>query len=195
MSTSFANTKPALLLIDVQQGFVQEDFFGGNRNNPEAEAHCGQLLAAWRARGLPIFHVRHSSQNPHSPLHASSSGFQFCAQVQPQGDEPVITKTVNSAFIGTNLKERLDALGITTLVIAGITTNHCVSTSVRMAGNYGFAVYCAHDACACFDRTGILGEHYPAETIHLTALANLHGEFAQVASTAHILRMLSPLEN
>ena len=44
MSTSFANTKPALLLIDVQQGFVQEDFFGGNRNNPEAEAHCGQLL-------------------------------------------------------------------------------------------------------------------------------------------------------
>ena len=185
---------PALLLIDVQQGFAQEDFFGGNRNNP-AEAHCGQLLAAWRARGLPIFHVRHSSQNPHSPLHASSSGFQFCAQVQPQGDEPVITKTVNSAFIGTNLKERLDALGITTLVIAGITTNHCVSTSVRMAGNYGFAVYCAHDACACFDRTGILGEHYPAETIHLTALANLHGEFAQVASTAHILRMLSPLEN
>ena len=100
---------PALLLIDVQQGFAQEDFFGGNRNNPEAEAHCGQLLAAWRARGLPIFHVRHSSQNPHSPLHASSSGFQFCAQVQPQGDEPVITKTVNSAFIGTNLKERLDA--------------------------------------------------------------------------------------
>ena len=195
MSTSFANTKPALLLIDVQQGFVQEDFFGGNRNNPEAEAHCGQLLAAWRAWGLPIFHVRHSSQNPHSPLHASSSGFQFCAQVQPQGDEPVITKTVNSAFIGTNLKERLDALGITTLVIAGITTNHCVSTSVRMAGNYGFAVYCAHDACACFDRTGILGEHYPAETIHLTALANLHGEFAQVASTAHILRMLSALEN
>ena len=111
--------------------------------------------------------------------------------MQPQGDEPIITKTVNSAFIGTDLKERLNALGITTLVIAGITTNHCVSTSVRMAGNYGFTVYCVHDACACFDRTGILGEHYPAETIHLTALANLHEEFAQVASTAHILNMLS----
>ena len=192
---AFADTNPALLLIDVQQGFAQEDFFGGNRNNRDAEQHCGQLLAAWRARGLPVFHVRHSSQNPQSPLHASHAGFAFCPQVQPQGDEPVITKTVNSAFIGTDLKAWLDDLRITTLVVAGITTNHCVSTSVRMAGNFGFAVYCAHDACACFDRTGVWGEHYPAETIHRTALANLHGEFAQVASTAHILRMLSPSTN
>ena len=34
---AFADTNPALLLIDVQQGFAQEDFFGGNRNNRDAE--------------------------------------------------------------------------------------------------------------------------------------------------------------
>ncbi|MDO4795461.1 MAG: cysteine hydrolase family protein [Brachymonas sp.] len=189
---SLAHTRPALILIDVQQGFAHEDFFGGHRNNPDAEQRCGQLLAAWRQLRLPVFHIRHSSQNPLSPLHASHAGFRFHPAVQPQGDEPVITKTVNSAFIGTDLKERLDQAGIRTVVIAGITTNHCVSTTTRMAGNYGFAVYCVHDACACFDRAGALGEQFSADTIHRTALANLHGEFAQVIDTEEVLQQVLP---
>ena len=80
---AFADTNPALLLIDVQQGFAQEDFFGGNRNNPEAEAHCGQLLAAWRARGLPIFHVRHSRKTRIRrcmPAVAGSSSAHRCSR-------------------------------------------------------------------------------------------------------------------
>ena len=174
--------------MDVQQGFAHEAFFGGNRNNKDAEQRCGQLLQTWRTLRLPVFHIRHSSQNPLSPLHASHAGFRFCPTVQPQGDEPVITKTVNSAFIGTDLKDRLDDACITTLVVAGITTNHCVSTTVRMAGNYGFTVYCVHDACACFDRAGALGEQFSADTIHRTALANLHGEFARVVSTKEVLQ-------
>ena len=185
--------RPALILVDVQQAFREEDFFGGGRNNPHAEARCGELLATWRSRGLPVFHIRHSSQNPRSPLHASHSGFCFAPQVEPQAGEAVITKTVNSAFIGTDLQYRLQQAGIGTLVIAGITTNHCVSTTIRMAGNLGFSVYCVHDACATFARDGIRDEHYDAETIHYTALANLHGEFAQVLGSAEIPVLLDVL--
>ena len=47
--------KPALILIDVQQGFAEEAYFGGSRNNPDAEKRCADLLAAWRAHALPFF--------------------------------------------------------------------------------------------------------------------------------------------
>src|SRR5690606_33488629 len=131
----------ALLLIDVQQGFLEEDFWGGNRNNKNAEEICAQILNQFRALQLPIFHVRHSSTNPQSKLHASNPGFAFNPLVEPLNNEPIITKNVNSAFIGTDLKERLDSQNIQTLVIVGLTTNHCVSTTTRMAGNYGYETY------------------------------------------------------
>ena len=185
--------RPALILVDVQQAFREEDFFGGGRNNPHAEARCGELLATWRSCGLPVFHIRHSSQNPRSPLHASHSGFCFAPQVEPQAGEAVITKTVNSAFIGTDLQASLQRTGITTLVIAGITTDHCVSTTIRMAGNFGFTVYGVHDACATFTRVGIRGERYDADTIHYTALTSLHGEFAHVLGSAEIPALLDVL--
>jgi len=171
---------PALLLVDVQKAFLDEDYWGGNRNNKNAEVICGKILNKWRTLNLPIFHIRHSSTNPDSKLHQKSIGFEFNENVLPQKNEPVITKNVNSAFIGTDLKERLDNLGITTLVIVGITTNHCVSTTTRMAGNYGFETYLISDATATFDRIGINGEKHTSETIHLTTLANLNEEFATV---------------
>lgn len=185
--------KPALILIDVQQGFAEEAYFGGSRNNPDAEKRCADLLAAWRAHALPIFHVRHSSLLPDSPLHSGHDGFRFVPEVMPLAEETVITKTVNSAFIGTDLQSRLWKANISTLVIAGLTTNHCVSTTVRMAGNLGFSVYCVHDACAAFARTGIRGEHYDADTIHYTALANLHDEFAQVCASDDLLARIAAI--
>ena len=108
----------------------------------------------------------------------------------PKNDEPVITKNVNSAFIGTNLKEQLDHQNITTLVIIGITTNHCVSTTTRMAGNYGYETYLISDATAAFDRLGINGEKYDSELIHLTTLANLNDEFAVVWNSEKLLHEL-----
>ena len=181
---------PALILIDVQQAFLDHDYWGGGRNNPKAEQVCGKLLATWRELGLPRFHIRHSASNPHSRLHASDAGFAFNEHVTPADDEPVITKHVNSAFIGTDLSAQLDEQHITTLVIVGITTNHCVSTTTRMAGNLGYDTYLMSDATAAFDRTGIHGERYSAETIHLTSLANLQEEFATVWDSDTLLRAL-----
>lgn len=172
--------KPALILIDIQKAFLDEEYWGGNRNNKDAEIICGKILYKWRELNLPLFHIRHSSTNLNSKLHHSNKGFEFNENVTPFENEIIITKDVNSAFIGTDLKERLDNSNIDTLVIIGITTNHCVSTTTRMAGNFGYETYLISDATATFDRTGINGEKYDSETIHFTTLANLNEEFAAV---------------
>ena len=128
----------ALILIDIQKGFDDEEYWGGNRNNKDAEEKSAIILNTWRKLNLPIFHIIHSSQDAISRLHESHPGFDIKDEVKPINGEPVIKKNVNSAFIGTDLKERLDNQGINKLVIIGLTTNHCVSTTVRMAGNFGF---------------------------------------------------------
>jgi len=186
----FRAKNPALLLIDVQQAFLDDAYWGGNRNNRDAEEVCGQLLRQWRTLGLPLVHIRHSSANPASKLHATSAGFAFHEAVQPLEGEKVITKSVNSAFIGTHLDDLLKKESIKTLVIAGITTNHCVSTTTRMAGNMGYDTFVISDATAAFDRIGVKGEKYGAELIHWTALANLNEEFATVWDSNELFRQL-----
>ena len=178
---------PALILVDIQKGFEDENYWGGNRNNKDAEVICGRILRKWRELNLPIFHIRHSSTNPNSKLHKQNAGFDFNENVPPQENEPIITKSVNSAFIGTNLKEQLDGLGITTLVIVGLTSNHCVSTTVRMSGNFGYETYLISDATATFDRIGVNDEKYDSEIIHLTTLANLNEEFATILDSKELM--------
>jgi nicotinamidase-related amidase len=172
---------PCLLLIDVQRGFDEPRL--GRRNNTMAEANVARLLAAWRRAGHPIVHVRHHSTDPQSPFRPDQPGAVFKWEAEPQPGEPVYTKSVNSAFIGTTLDADLRARGIGTLIIAGLTTDHCVSTTVRMAGNLGYQVWVAADACATFERRDYTGQILTAETIHQGALASLHGEFATVADT------------
>lgn len=187
---SLRDKNPALLVIDVQKAFEDDAYWGGNRNNKNAEKICGEILQKWRENKLPIFHVRHSSLNPNSQLHPTHSGFEFSEYVLPNKGETVITKQVNSAFIGTDLKKQLDSQNITTLVIIGLTTNHCISTSTRMAGNYGYETYLIADATATFDRIGINDEKYEAELMHQTALASLNEEFATVMTTETLLQDL-----
>ena len=187
----FKKNKPALLLIDIQKGLDQWEFYGGNRNNPQAEKNAANILDRWRALKLPVYHVRHSSQNTESPLHASSSGFDIKNEVLPIENEPIITKNVNSAFIGTDLEHQLREAGITTVVVVGLTTNHCISTSVRMSANLGFKTYLISDATATFDRVGLNGEVFDAELIHQTTLASLNEEFATILTTETCLSKLS----
>ena len=97
---------------------------------------------------------------------------------------------MNCGFIGTSLEAELRAAGHQTLVIAGLTTNHCISTTARMAGDLGFDTWVVSDATATFDRVGPDGLRYPAEQIHAIALSDLHGEFATVADTESVLSVV-----
>ena len=174
---------PALLLIDFQKGFDNIEYWGGYRNNSNAEENAGDILSLWREKGLPVFHIKHCSSNPASPLSETNAGNQFKESLQPMNHEPVIKKNVNSAFIGTDLKELLQRARITNLVIVGLTTDHCISTSARMGGNFGFDTFIVSDATATFNKKGLQGQIYPAELIHDTALASLNKEFATIVST------------
>jgi nicotinamidase-related amidase len=182
----------ALVLIDIQQGFDDLAYWGGNRNNPDAEKNAGKILNEWRRKKLPIFHVKHNSSNPKSKLAPGQPGNEIKDVVKPIAGEPVIGKNVNSAFIGTDLKERIDREKISSLVIVGLTTDHCVSTTTRMAGNFGYQTYLVSDATATFDRTSSTGKKFSAEQIHEISLASLHEEFATVLTTQELLTKLNP---
>ena len=180
----------ALLIVDVQRGF--DDPFWGSRNNPEAEANIARIVAAWRETGRPLFHILHDSTSPDSPLRPGQPGNLPKPEAEPRGGEHVLRKTVNSAFIGTGLEAELREAGVDTVVIVGLTTNHCVSTSVRMASNLGFQTYIVTDATATFDRVGLDGRKRPAAEVHSSALSDLQDEFAILVSTDAVIGAVSP---
>lgn len=171
----------ALLIIDVQQGF--DDPKWGRRNNPDAEANISRLISLWRRERRPVIHIQHCSVEPDSPLRPELPGFEFKPEVTPIEGEPVFKKTVNSAFIGTELDSYLRDKNIEHIVIVGLTTDHCVSTTIRMAGNLGFKALLVSDATATFDRKGPDGKEYTAEDIHDIHIASLNGEFCNIITT------------
>ncbi|MBC6408396.1 MAG: cysteine hydrolase [Rhodobacteraceae bacterium] len=182
---------PALILVDIQMAFHDRAYWGA-RNNDDAETKAAQLLRHWRAKAAPLVHIRHISTNPNSPLAANKPGTAFMEALAPLAGETVFEKSANAAFIGTPLNSHLRGLGLTQVVICGLTTPHCVSSTCRMAANLGFATTLAHDACAAFTSCAATGWNpalpaMGAEDIHNAAVSHLHGECLTARATGDIL--------
>ena len=173
---------PTLIVIDVQQALDDPGY--GQRNNPEAERNIARVIEAWRERGAPLIHVRHESEGLFA---AGTETVEFKPEALPHGDEPVLTKHVNNAFVGTDLEQRLRSEGARTVAFVGLTTDHCVSTTVRMASDLGFETWVLEDATATHPRRAPDGELIPAEIVHRTSLASLDEEFAEVLGTDEAL--------
>lgn len=183
--------RTALLVIDVQLAFDLWEAAGQRRNNPNAAKRIADLLTAFRAAGAPVIHIRHRSVRPGSSFDPHGPGFAVKDEARERAGEPILCKAVNSAFIGTDLEARLRDHGIQSVVICGATTNHCVETTARMSGNYGFDTWLVRDATWTFDRAGPDGEVHSADAIHAMTLANLDGEFARIVRCDEVLTALS----
>jgi nicotinamidase-related amidase len=155
----------ALLLIDLRDGpGVARGT--ARRNNPAMEENVARLVQAWRASGRPVIPVEHTTRSPGAPLHYS-------------------------AVVGTTLEGELARRGIGTLVLTGLATDRCVSTTARLTANLGFTTYVVADATATFERLGPGGRRHGADDVHAIALAELNGEFATIVDTASVLGALS----
>ncbi len=174
-----------LILIDQQKAMRHPKW--GPRNNPEAENNIARLLAAWRARKQPIIHVKHDSTSPDSPFRPGQEGNEFLPLTAPLPGETVVAKNVHSAFIGTDLVARLDAIGRPSLVICGVLLANSVEATVRNAANLGFTVRLPADACWSCDKRDLTGRLWPAEDVHQLTLALLDGEYASVTTTDTVL--------
>ncbi|GAA1254590.1 cysteine hydrolase family protein [Kitasatospora nipponensis] len=193
MTNHSADTDPilladnaALVVIDVQQGFDDSDFWG-ERDNPDAEKNIAALLDAWQATGRPVAMVQHRGNG--SPLGVGTPGYELKPEVAQARWDVHITKTVNSAFYGTpDLKEWLDEHGIRQIVTVGIMTNVCVETTARMGGNLGYDVLYPVDATHTFAMAGPDGVVIPATDLSRATVASLHhNRFARVVGTADLL--------
>ncbi|MBS8263746.1 isochorismatase family protein [Mesobacillus boroniphilus] len=181
---------PALLLLDVQKGF--DDSYWGTRNNSEAEANMARLLTEWRYRKGHVIYTKHLSIDPASPLHHRNKlGTEFKEIIQPIDGEIIFTKNVNSGFIGTELESYLKQKQIKTVVITGLSTQHCVSTTTRMSGNLGFNTFLVSDAIAAFEIMDHNGVRHSADSIQEHELAMLQKEFATIITTDEIISQLN----
>ena len=179
----------ALIVVDVQAGF--DDPVWGPRNNPDCDRNIARLVTAFEDSARPVVFVRHDSRLPTSPLHPSSPGNALKSYLAHRRPALLVTKTVNSSFHGSpDLHGWLRESGVTDIVIAGITTNHCCETTARVGGNLGYTVHFALDATHTFDRVGPDGSVMTADDLARATATNLHDEFASVVSTHEVLTRL-----
>jgi nicotinamidase-related amidase len=174
-----------LLPIDMQRGFDEPSW--PRRWNDQMDANGLALLDEWRSTGRPIIHVRHDSVEPGSTLTPGTPGNGFRPGFGPQGDEPLISKSVNSAFIGTDLDLRLKRLGAKHVIVFGISTDQCVSTTIRTGANMEWNMILVPDACDCFTLPDGKGGTIPAEKIQAAHVATLAFEFCDVRDTADLI--------
>jgi len=174
-----------LVIIDMQQGF--DDPSMPPRWNGRVDANGLLVLAAFRNVGRPVIHVRHDSIEPMSVLRPGAPGNAFRRGFEPRDGEAVVPKSVNAAFIGTDLDLRLRRHQAKAVVVFGITTDQCVSTTVRVGANMGWPIVLVEDACDCFALPDGKGGVIPADVIHTAHVATIAAEFARVVTTEQIV--------
>jgi nicotinamidase-related amidase len=135
--------------------------------------------------------VRHDSVQAGSTLAPGHPGNEFRPGFEPRAGEPVVGKSVNSAFIGTDLDLRLRRLGARSVIVFGISTDMCVSTTVRTGANMGWDMVLVPDACDCFDLPDGAGGTIAAEEVQRAHVATLAFEFCRTASIADLAGSLT----
>lgn len=175
----------ALVIIDVQN----EYFPGGKLLIPDGQRVLEknqQLVDFARSHAMPLFFVQHLGPED-SPIFAKGSGFDdFHPALQPQTGDRIIQKATPSSFVGTELESQLKAAGIQQLIVSGLMTHMCVSSTARDAVPKGFNVIIPDDACATRDVADWDGKIVGHQELHRAALTAVGDVFAEVMSTEEV---------
>lgn len=185
LKMTFDLDRAVLLPIDMQQAFDGAPW--PRRWNSAVDENGLALIRRWREAGRPIIHVRHDSVTEGSSLAPGSEGNQFRLGFEPLAGEQMVSKSVNSAFIGTDLDLKLRRLSARHVIAFGISTDMCVSTTVRTGANMGWDMMLVADACDCFELPDGNGGMISAEAIHAAHVATLGFEFCRVVSTQELV--------
>jgi nicotinamidase-related amidase len=176
----------ALVLVDFQNDYFEEGDWP-LVDMDEAASNGVKLLEAFRAKGLPVVHVRHEFPIDNAPFfRPNSEGAKIYSTLSPQDGEAVVVKFQINSFRDTNLKEILDDLDVDTLTIIGAMSHMCIDGTVRAASDMGYSCSVAHDACATHDQE-FNGVTVPAAQVHAAYMAALGFAYANVASTEALL--------
>jgi nicotinamidase-related amidase len=180
----------ALLLVDIQNDYFPDGAMALERMDAAA-ANAARLLAAFRERGLPAFHVRHLSVRPGATFFVPGTpGAEIHPSVAPRAGEPLVEKNFPNSFRGTDLEQRLRAASVDGVVIAGAMSHMCIDATTRAAFDHGFKCTVAEDACA----TRALefgGRTLPASDVHAAFMAALAAPYARITSTDACLASLA----
>lgn len=180
-------SKRALVLID-----IQNDYFPGGkwtlRGIEAAAENAAKLLAAARAAGDLVVHVRHEFPTADAPFFApGSEGAKIHPKVRSIESEPIVLKHHVNSFRETDLKAILDRHGVEEVVICGAMSHMCVDAGTRAASDLGFKCIVVHDACATRDQE-FGGAVVPAAQVHASFMAALRFGYAKLVSTEEYVR-------
>jgi nicotinamidase-related amidase len=138
---------------------------------------------------MPVFFVRHLGP-ANGPLFAEGSKFaEFHKDLQPTSVDHVITKATPSSFVGTDLDKQLKKLGIKKLLVTGLMTHMCVSSTARDAVPLGYEVIIPEDATATRDLATWDNKVVDHEVLQRAALAGVADVFAEIKTTDAVLEL------
>lgn len=176
----------ALIVID-----IQNDYFPDGDwplvGVEAAAANAARLLSSARSSDDVVVHIRHEFESPDAPFfRPGSDGAAIHESVLPKGGEHVVLKQRINSFLGTDLKEHLDANDVAEVVICGNMSHMCVDAATRAAADFGYGVTLIHDACASRDLE-FDGVTVPAKMAHAAFMSALAFAYARTMSTDEYL--------
>jgi len=188
----------AMIVVDVQNDFVAK---GAPLESSAGRAMLPQLqraLACCREHGIPVIYTAHAHRAGGCDLGLlagdpaiaggealvdGSPGVAIYPAIAPSGGEIVITKHRFSAFYGTDLEIVLRGLGVTTVVITGVTTENCCHATARDAFFRDFQVVFLADATATVDYPDLGYGGMSADEVQRATLVVLARDTADVVTT------------
>ena len=170
-----------LLIVDAQREYT-DGLLPLTGVQPAVEA-LAVLLEKARAAGAPVVHVRHQSKG--KAFNPASSGYEIVKELTPRAGETIIDKGLPNSFAGTDLADRLTAIGRKNLLVGGFMTHMCISATVRSATDHGYMCTIAADTVATRDLPDATGNGtVSADALNKVTLAALSDRFAWIVPSA-----------